>query len=196
MTTLFVHTGVVGWGGDGGWCVWSTVGPFKIYHLTAMYHISCTPIWYYLFTTICPSDIQHRITHLLHSYHLQIPLRLSSNQRFINTGTVSFRHDTMFPRRMMTSSNGNIFRVTGHLYGNSTIPGEFPTQRPVTWSFGVFFDLRLNKRLSKRWRCWWFETPSRPLWRHRNGLWWRCSSNTYIIVHMHHRNLTSLNSSQ
>ena len=40
----------------------------------------------------------------------------------------------------MTSSNWNIFRVTA---------GEFPSQRPVTWSFDVFFDLRLNKRLSK-----------------------------------------------
>ena len=34
--------------------------------------------------------------------------------------------------------------------GNSPVPGEFPTQRPVTWSFDVFFDLRLNKRLSKQ----------------------------------------------
>ena len=33
--------------------------------------------------------------------------------------------------------------------GNSPILGEFPTQRPVTRSFDVFFDLRLNKRLSK-----------------------------------------------
>ena len=32
----------------------------------------------------------------------------------------------------------------------------------------VFFDLRLNKRLSKQSWGWWFETPSRPLWRHRN----------------------------
>ena len=31
--------------------------------------------------------------------------------------------------------------------GNSPVPGEFPAQRPVTWSFGVFFDMRLNKRL-------------------------------------------------
>ena len=50
--------------------------------------------------------------------------------------------------------------------GNS---GEFPTQRPVTRSFDVFFDLRLNKRLSKQSWGWWFETPSRPLWRHCNG---------------------------
>ena len=45
-----------------------------------------------------------------------------------------------------------------------------PTQRPVTRSFDVFFDLRLNKRLSKQWRGWWFETLSRPSCRHRNGL--------------------------
>ena len=32
---------------------------------------------------------------------------------------------------------------------NSPVPGEFPAQMPVTRSFEVFFDLRLNKRLSK-----------------------------------------------
>ena len=52
--------------------------------------------------------------------------------------------------------------------GNSPVPGEFPAQRPVTWSFDVFFDLRLNKRLSKQSWGWWFETLSRPLWRHCN----------------------------
>ena len=54
--------------------------------------------------------------------------------------------------------------------GNSPVPGEFPAQRPVTRSFDVFFDLRLNKRLSKQSWGWWFETPSCPLWRHRNGI--------------------------
>ena len=60
----------------------------------------------------------------------------------------------------MTSSNGNIFRVTG--------TGEFPTQRPVTRSFDVFFDLRLYKRFSKQPWGWWFEKPSWPLWRQWN----------------------------
>ena len=50
--------------------------------------------------------------------------------------------------------------------GNSPVPGEFPTQRPVTRSF----DLRPNKRLSKQSWGWWFETPSCPLWRHRNDV--------------------------
>ena len=54
--------------------------------------------------------------------------------------------------------------------GNSPVPGEFPAQRPVTRSFDVFFDLRPNKRLSKQSWGWWFETLSRPLWRHRNVL--------------------------
>ena len=69
----------------------------------------------------------------------------------------------------MTSSNGNIFRFTGHLCGDSPVPGEFPAQRPETRSFDAFFDLRLNKRLSKQSWGWWVETLSRPLWRHCNG---------------------------
>ena len=54
--------------------------------------------------------------------------------------------------------------------GNSPVTGEFTSQRPVTRSFDVFFDLCLNKRLSKQLRGWWFEKLSRPLWRHCNDL--------------------------
>ena len=63
--------------------------------------------------------------------------------------------------------------------GNSPVPGEFLAQRPVTRSFDAFFDLRLNKRLSKQSLGWWSETLSRPLWRHCNVMhgphycWWR-----------------------
>ena len=71
-------------------------------------------------------------------------------------------------KNMMTSSNGNKWKrhqmETGHLCG------KFPAQRPVTRSFDVFFDLRLNKRLSKQSWGWWFETLSRPFWRHRNDI--------------------------
>ena len=53
--------------------------------------------------------------------------------------------------------------------GNSPVTGEFPAQRPVTRSFdGFFFNLSMNKRLSKQWWCWWLESPSRLLWRHCN----------------------------
>ena len=83
---------------------------------------------------------------------------------------------------MMTSSNGNIFRVTGPLCGEFTCHQWIPntkasdtelwcfSQRPVTQSFHFFFDLCLNQRLSKEWRPRWFEMPSRSLWRHCNGI--------------------------
>ena len=57
--------------------------------------------------------------------------------------------------------------------GNSPVPGEFPAQRPVTRSFDVFYDLRLNKRLSKQSWGWWFETLSCPLWRHFNVVFYK-----------------------
>ena len=52
--------------------------------------------------------------------------------------------------------------------GNSPVPGEFPAQRPVTRSFDVFSDLYLNRRFRKQSWGRWFETLSRPLWRHCN----------------------------
>ena len=47
--------------------------------------------------------------------------------------------------------------------GNSPVTSEFP-QRPVTRNFDVFFDLRQNKRSSKRSWGWWFETTLHSLW--------------------------------
>ena len=74
--------------------------------------------------------------------------------------------------------------------GNSPVTGEFPTQRPVTWSFDVYFDLRPNERLSKQWRDWWFGTLSRSLWRHRNAMiatyWWGFVASTWEQCPRHH----------
>ena len=72
--------------------------------------------------------------------------------------------------------------------GNSPVPGEFPTQRSVTRSFDVFFDLHPNKRLSKQSWGWWFETLSWSLWRHCNGCdifrmeWWKRRWRGAIVV--------------
>ena len=82
---------------------------------------------------------------------------------------------------MMSSTNGNIFRVTGHLCGGFT--GEFPSQRPVTRNFAVCFDLCLDKRLSKQSRGWWFETPSRSLWRNCNAATKHDEAPTVRIFH-------------
>ena len=65
--------------------------------------------------------------------------------------------------------------------GNSPVTGEFPRQRPVTWSFDVFFELCLNKRLRKQSWGWWFDTPSCPLWRHCND-WWILFDNKLTLA--------------
>ena len=78
-------------------------------------------------------------------------------ESLIDVGTI-LQYQTITYDNMMTSSNGNIFRITVPLFGEFTGPGEFPTQRPVTRSFDIFFYLRLNKRLSKQPWGWWFET--------------------------------------
>ena len=72
--------------------------------------------------------------------------------------------------------------------GNSPVPGEFPTQRPVTQSFDVYFDLRLNRRLCKQSWGWWFETLLCPLWRHSNDITdgAQCIRHRYISVVQSH----------
>ena len=70
---------------------------------------------------------------------------------------------------MMTSSNGNILRVTGPSWGEPPVTSGFPWQRPVMRNFDVFYDVRRNKRLITQSRCQWFETPWRSLWRHCNA---------------------------
>ena len=56
-------------------------------------------------------------------------------------------------RDMMTSME--TFSALPALYEeNPPVNGGFPSQRPVTRSFDIFFDLRLNKRLSKQSKRW------------------------------------------
>ena len=51
---------------------------------------------------------------------------------------------------MMTSSNGYIFYVSVPLWAESNGHRWIPSPRSVTRNVDVFFDLRLNKRLSKQ----------------------------------------------
>ena len=71
---------------------------------------------------------------------------------------------------LMMSSNGIIFRVTGPLWGEFTGHRWMSLKRPVMQSFDIFFDLHLNKQLSKASGRRRFETLSRSLWYHCNGL--------------------------
>ena len=69
---------------------------------------------------------------------------------------------------------------------NSSVTGEFPSQRPVTRSFDVFFELRANKRSSELSRRRWFETPSCSLWRPCNGHFRGCNSTCRILFNNIH----------
>ena len=62
--------------------------------------------------------------------------------------------------------------------GNSPVTAS---QRAVTQSFDVFFDLCLNKRLNKQLRGWWFETPSHSLWRLCNGMYVSKIASHYLL---------------
>ena len=65
--------------------------------------------------------------------------------------------------------------------GNLLVSGEFPSQRPVTRGFDVFFDLCLNKRLNEQSWGWWFEMPSCPLRRHCNGFGYELRKDTHYV---------------
>ena len=77
-------------------------------------------------------------------------------------------HDFYHPLHnlsMMTSSNGNIFRVTGHLCGEFTGLRWIPRTKASDAELWCFLWCA---RLSKHSRGWSFETLSHPLWRHGN----------------------------
>ena len=89
-----------------------------------------------------------------------------------NVITPFLRHRLWMQNYLSVRNNSNIWwrhqmetlsALLAICTGNSPVPGEFPSHRPMTRSFHVFFDLRLNKSLSKESWGWWFETLSRPL---------------------------------
>ena len=74
---------------------------------------------------------------------------------------------------------------------NSPVTGE----SAVTRSFGVFFDLLLNKQLSKQRQGWWFETLLYPLWRHcKASLMFCYELRIRTGINHHHNSITPLSS--
>ena len=117
------------------------------------YHSGIICLWFY----DCSSDTRHpRRTYAVNSHK-------NMDNSTCNQNIKKKRFMAWWRHQMETFS-----ALLAICAGNSPVPGEFPAQRPVTRSSGVFFDLRLNKRLSKQSWGWWFETLSCPLWRHCN----------------------------
>ena len=98
------------------------------------------------------------ITYTYHSYFKEIP---KSPQRSWQTSAPLI---TWWRHKMETFSAFSPF-----CEGNPPVTRGFRSQRPVTRSYDVFCDLRMNKRLDKQSRRRWFETPSLSLWRHFNA---------------------------
>ena len=96
--------------------------------------------WHYRSAVAIPSKYQRDIR------HVTVTLITLKNELNSKNSKIGFVKPTPVPIHMMTSSNGNSFRVTGLCAGNSPVTGEFPSQRPVTWNFDISFDQRLNKR--------------------------------------------------
>ena len=109
----------------------------------------------------CPSDTSEKISKYL-------------CKRFTRTHwekeTLSLQQDPQLNRVcvcMMMSSNGNIFRVTGHLCGEFTGTRWIPHTKASDaelWCFSLICVYITVKQSGG----WWFETLSRPLWRHCN----------------------------
>ena len=84
------------------------------------------------------------------------------------TSYMKYAHDLTHAWPWWRHQMETFFALLAICTGNSPVTGEFPSQRQVTWNFEVFFNLHLNKRLSKQWWDCWFETPTRPFWHHCN----------------------------
>ena len=74
-------------------------------------------------------------------------------------------HERFFPLSCWCHQMETFSALLALCAGNSPVISEFPAQWQVMQSFDAFFDLCLNKRLSKQSWGWWFEKPSCSLWR-------------------------------
>ena len=103
-------------------------------------------------------------------------ISLGQDLRYLNEPHVTCGWDSHHLYGMMRPHMETFSALLALCVWKSPVTGEFPSQRPVTWGYNIFFDLRLNKRLSKESGRRWFETPSRSLWRHYNDFLSSCST--------------------
>ena len=101
----------------------------------------------WLFMACDQSITEYRGNNLLFKIDHYIPVPVGMGTRETETSLWASSHN------MMTSSNGNIFHVTGPLCWEFTGHRWFPLTKPVTLSFEVFFHLHLNKQLCKQSKC-------------------------------------------
>ena len=115
-------------------------------------------VWMYIYIYISPicSTETSTITTLKHM------------QRKLHDRQNSDIPDPWRHHQMETFSALLVFFFWGGGGGDSPVTGEFLSLRPVTRSFELFFDMRLNKQLNEQSCGWWYKTPWYSLWRHCN----------------------------
>ena len=130
------------------------VSLIRVWKMTNFKNMTTSPSGKWVNPRYCPSVISMGVNKmgitsgiLRTKYHILVRAE---------RGIIPASNQTFHDKCMMTSSNGNIFHVTGHLWG------EFTGHR--------WIPLRLNKQLNKQSWGWWYEMPSHSLWRHCNGL--------------------------
>ena len=121
--------------------------------------------WSYVFLALT-----HQYGFVIQLIQIRHQIRVSKKDVLISSWrvTVFARNCSSHALSWWRNQTETFSALLGLCAGNSPVTGEFPSQRPVTRSFDVFFDLCLNKRLSKQLRRRWFEMPSCSLWRHCN----------------------------
>ena len=82
--------------------------------------------------------------------------------------SVPLSNGDFFSKITMTSSNGNIFRVTGPLWGESTGDRWIPPTKASDAELWCFPLSAPEQTAEQTIKTRWFETPSYPLWRHCN----------------------------
>ena len=138
-------------GGDGGWCRQHTNENIRGWR------------WKYasnsiLFELRYLEDIKNGWNKTPQIYHSFQSLMYVSNYTTDLLWIGSLLNRTWWRHQMETFSTSLALCA-----GNSPLAGE-----KGQWRGSCFLDLRLNKRLSKQSWVWWFETPLRSLWCHRN----------------------------
>ena len=127
----------------------------------ASYKTVVTPLlthWSYRMSCTKPSEL----------FHVENGPRMGHAGRQAFPGPLPGRNSFAdFP--MMTSSNGNIFRVTGPLCGEFTGHRWIPRTKTNDAEIWCFLWSAPEYGLSKQSWGWCLKTPSRSLWRHCNA---------------------------
>ena len=107
-------------------------------------HVICNHMWLSLLV-----QCTRMLIHILHNFCV---VQIASQLRYF-----SMCWSIIYERVVLSLLSD--FMLSPSMHGDVIKWKHFPRH----WPF-----VRLNKRLSKQWWGWWFETLSCPLWRHRN----------------------------